>query len=482
MNVRSVLHILSFLLLIAGGAMGVCFGISAYCGDPPRAQLALNISSCVALLAGLLLKITNRGELELSRKDGFAIVSFGWLLLGLFGAVPYVLSGVIPDPVGAVFETVSGFTTTGASVMSDVESAPKGILFWRALTQWLGGVGVLVLCLAILPFIGSSGMKIFQAEVAGPTKDRLTPKIAATAKLLWGIYALLTFLEILFLRFGGMGWFDSTCHSFATLATGGFSTRNISIEAYRSPFIEWVVIAFMFLGGVNFALFYRAIRGNPFAFFRDTEFRWYLGILAGSTLIIAISIFHGPMASIGGAVRAACFQSVSSMTTTGFSSADFDRWPPIACFVLMTLMFVGGCAGSTAGAIKVQRLVVVFKAAVRHARLFLHPQAIIQVKLDREVLDSEEAGGIVTFIATYLLVFVLASVLMTPLMPDLRSSVSAVVTTLGNVGPGLGAIGPYCNYSAVPAEGKLLLTFCMLVGRLELFTVFVLFLPSYWKK
>lgn len=482
MNVRSVLCVLSFLLLIAGGAMACCSGVSIYCGDPLRVQRALNISSCVALLAGLLLKVTNRGKLDLSRKDGFAIVTLGWLSLGLFGAAPYVLSGVIPDPAGAIFETVSGFTTTGASVIPDVESAPRGILFWRALTQWIGGVGVLVLCLAILPFIGSSGTKIFQAEVAGPTKDRLTPKIAATAKLLWGIYVFLTFLEVVFLRIGGMGWFDSVCHSFTTLATGGFSNRNISIEAYHSPYIEWVVIVFMFLGGINFALFYRAIRGNPLCFFRSAEFRWYVGILAASSLVLALSIFQGPMASLGDAVRAACFQSVSVMTTTGFSSADFDRWPPAACFVLTILMFIGGCAGSTAGAIKVQRVVIACKAVIRQVRLFLQPHAVIQVKMDREALDGDETAGIVTFIVTYLFVFVLASILVTPLMPDSRSAISAVASTMGNVGPGLGAVGPYCNYSAVPAAGKLILSFCMLIGRLELFTVFVLFLPSYWKK
>lgn len=482
MNVRSVLYVLSFLLLIAGGAMGVCWGVSLYYEDPPRAQLALNISSCLALLAGLVLKLTTRGELDLSRKDGFAIVTFGWLALGLFGAVPYVLSGVIPDPVGAIFETVSGFTTTGASVIANVESIPRGILFWRALTQWLGGVGVLVLCLAILPFIGSSGMKIFQAEVPGPTKDRLTPKIAATAKLLWGIYVFLTLMEVVFLRIGGMSWFDSICHSFATLSTGGFSTRKISIEAYHSSYIEWVVIIFMFLGGINFALFYRMIRGSLISLFRDSEFRWYLGIIAASALILAFSIYGRQVSSVGDAFRTGCFQAVSIMTTTGFSSADFDRWSPMACFVLLILMFIGGCAGSTAGAIKVQRVVVSFKAVTRRIRLFLHPQAVIQIKMDREVLNSEDAAGIAAFIVTYLFVLALASLLMTPFVPDLRSAISAVAASLGDVGPGLGMVGPYCNYSAVPAAGKLLLTFCMLIGRLELFTVFVFFLPSYWKK
>lgn len=470
------------MLMVLGLAMAASFGVSMLYGDPLPARKALGASALLSLAVGALMARLSHSETELSRRDGILVVTIGWFIACLFGALPYVLSGVIPDPVGAVFETVSGFTTTGASVLAVIDPLPKGILFWRALTHFLGGMGVLVLCVAILPFIRTGGMQIFRAEMTGPTRDRLTPRIANTAKLLWGIYTLLCVIETLLLKWGGMTWFDAVCHSFATVATGGFSTRTSSIAAFNSVYIEIVVIVFMLLGAINFNLHLAALRGNVLAYFRDSEWRCYLSIWLASGLFIAWNIWRTVYPEIHEAIHHSFFSMTSLFTTTGFCTVDFDRWPIASKLVLLLLMVMGGCAGSTAGGIKQIRVVAVIKNIYRELKLFTHPNAVISIKIDRHVIGEEVNRSMLTFFLLYLATIVAMSLALNPYMPDIMSSFSAVIATMGGVGPGLSAVGPIQNYGFVASPGKIMLIFCMLLGRLEFYTLLVLCSPGFWRK
>jgi len=488
MNKRPVFHLIAFVTLVIGLSMGLCAGLSFYWRDPATVQHSLLAAALCTIIPALALLGATRGTLNLSRRDGFAVVTLGWLFAGVFGALPYIFSGVIPDPVAAVFETVSGFTTTGASVLPSgnyptLESVPRGILFWRALTHWFGGMGVLVLCVAILPFLGVGGMQLYRAEMPGPSKDRLTPRIATTAKLLWGVYALLTLLETLLLRFiGGMNWFDAVCHTFATMATGGFSTRTESIGAFENPAAEGIILLFMLLAGINFSLHYYALTGRPGRYFRDPEFRCYLLILGICAGFISLNLWATGYAGVGRSLRDGCFTTVSIMTTTGFCTADFNRWPDAARLLLVLLMFVGGCAGSTGGGMKVMRMVILLKLVYREIKLFMRPPSVISLKFGGKPLGQEPLSHITAFFIIFILVFGAAAFLMTFFTPDLETALTSVAATLGNIGPGLSAVGATQNYAAIPAAGQSVLIVCMLLGRLELYTVLILFLPSFWKR
>jgi trk system potassium uptake protein TrkH len=481
MNARPVFHLISFVPLIIGLCQLACWGTSHAMGDAAQAQLGLARSAALSIVVGLVLWVTTRGPVDLSRRDGVGIVTFGWLLTVLLGALPFLLCGTINDPVGALFESVSGFTTTGASVLANVEAAPRGILLWRAVTHFIGGMGILVLCVAVIPFLGVGGMQIYRAEMAGPSKDRLTPRIASTAKLLWGIYLLLNVILILLLKVCGMDWFDSVCHSFATLATGGFSTRNISIEAFHNVAIESVIILFMFLGGVNFALHLRFLRGQFLCFARDPEFRLYTLIITTAVIAIVLDRWEGPDTLLMSAHHA-LFTVVSIITTTGFSTANFDTWPALSKFILLGLMLIGGCAGSTAGGLKNIRVLVLFRQMIREVRRFLQPQAVYQVKVGRQLVEGDIVSTITAFFFIFMAVFVVSSGLMAYITRDLAVSVSAVAAALGNVGPGFGSVGPLENYASMHVAGKSVLILCMLLGRLELYTLLVLLMPSFWKR
>lgn len=483
MNFKPVFHVIAWLLGVVGILMGVCGLVSFSYGESAQAWLALGYSSggTMAVAAGLWL--LTRNDQELSRRDGLGVVTFGWLCASIAGAVPYVLSGTIASPVAALFETVSGLTTTGASVIPILEGVPKGILLWRAITHLLGGMGILVLVVAILPFAGASGMHLFRAETAGPTKDRIEPRMASTAKMLWGVYVLLIATLLVLLRLGGMDWFDAVCHSFATLATGGFSTRTASIAAYDSVYIERVLMAFMILGALNFALHYRALRGELSPWWKDSGTRFYLAVLAAATLICA-GVLHSsaPGLSWREAFRQTAFTCVSLATTTGFCTADFDVWPKALKVVLLLLMLMGGCVGSTAGGIKVARIQMMLKAVAREVRLFMQPQAVIPVKMDRRLLADDVLLPVLTFVALYLLVAAVGAMAMLWFAPDLATAVSAVVTCMGGVGPGLSAVGPALNYSTLPGGGLATLIVMMLAGRLEFFALLVVFMPAFWRK
>lgn len=482
MKFKPVFHLISYLMVVTGLAIWVCAGVAFHYGDPLPAFYALLNGGAFGVFSGLLIAYLTRGPIELSRRAGFGVVTFGWLAVALVGSIPYLLSGVITDPVSAMFETVSGFTTTGASVLGNLEAVPKGILFWRAMTQWFGGMGVLVLCVAILPFLGVGGMQLYRAEMPGPSKDRLTPRIATTAKLLWGLYVLMSLAQTLLLMAGGMDWFDACCHTFATMSTGGFSTRTDSVAAFDSLYIDLVITLFMFLAGVNFALHFKALRGEPWVFHKDPEFRVYLLIWLVSCLFISGNLWMCGTEPAGGAVRHGFFQGTSVLTTTGFATRNFNLWPQASRLLLVLLMFIGGCGGSTAGGIKAARFFVVFKHIGREMGRVIRPQAVARIKLGRMALDEGVVANILTFVMIFFSVFAIMSFIMTFFTPDLETATSAVVASLGNIGPGLGAVGASETYAFIAAPGKLVLIVCMLLGRLELYTVLVMFMPSFWRK
>ncbi len=483
MNKRVVFHLVSYMTFVIGVAIIGCAGVSYYYQEALNVQLSLLYSGVITMGCAAVLGALTRCEINLSRRDGFGIVTFGWIFATIFGSLPYILSGVIPHPVSAMFETMSGFTTTGASILSDLEAIPLGIHFWRALTHWFGGMGVLVLCVAILPFLGVGGMQIYRAEMPGPSKDRLTPRIATTAKLLWGVYALLTLIETLLLKFvGKMGWFDSLCHAFGTMATGGFSTRSASVGAFDSLAVDTIIIVFMFLAGINFSLHYHALTGKPGRYFRDPEFRFYFIFLACASLFITFNIWFADTAPLGRCFRDATFTATSIMTTTGFCTADFDQWPNASRLLLVVMMFIGGCAGSTGGGMKVVRVFIMFKKMVRELKQFMRPSAVIQLKLGGKPVGQEIVSHISAFFAIFILIFAIGSFIMTFFTPDLETAATCVIATLGNIGPGLNAVGATQNYSVISPLGQGILTVFMLLGRLELYTVLILFLPSFWKR
>ncbi|NLX27261.1 MAG: TrkH family potassium uptake protein [Lentisphaerae bacterium] len=481
MNKRAVFHLVAYMTLVIGLAMIGCAGISWLYDEPSNIRWSLIQSGLIAVVSAAGMGWFSRGDINLSRRDGFGVVTFGWFFATLFGSLPYIFSGVIPHPVSAMFETMSGFTTTGASVLSNLEEIPHSIHFWRALTHWFGGMGVLVLCVAILPFLGVGGMQIYRAEMPGPSKDRLTPRITTTAKLLWGVYALLTLIEAVLLKLAGMNWFDAFCHAFGTISTGGFSTYSASVGHFGTP-VHIIIMVFMFLAGINFSLHYHALTGKPGHYFKDSEFRFYFFFLIGTTLFLTFNIWSHDWASFGRCLRDASFTATSIVTTTGFCTADFDQWPNASRLLLVLMMFVGGCAGSTSGGMKVMRVFIMFKKMVREMKLFMRPSSVIQMKLGGKPVEQEIVSHISAFFGIFVLIFALGSFVMTFFTPDLETAATSVIATLGNIGPGLNAVGATQNYAAIAPAGQGLLTFFMLLGRLELYTVLILFLPSFWKK
>lgn len=483
MNKRAVFHLVSYMTMVIGLTIFACSAVSLYYGDGEAARMAFVRAGALTVAVSALVGVLTRGDINLARRDGFGVVTLGWLAVTFFGALPYVFSGVIPDLVPAMFETMSGFTTTGATVIPILETVPRGILFWRALTHWFGGMGVLVLCVAILPFLGVGGMQIYRAEMPGPFKDRLTPHIATTAKLLWGVYFLITLAEILLLKsVGKMGWFDSVCHSFSTVATGGFSSRTASVAYYDSAAVDVIITVFMFISGINFSLHHYALTGHPGRYFKDPEFKFYFLFLAACCLFMTFDTWSTGYAPLARCLRDSFFTGTSIMTTTGFCTADFDRWPNASRLLLLMMMFVGGCAGSTGGGIKVVRILVVFKKIIRETRLFMRPSAAIQLKIGKKPIEQEIVHQISAFFIIFVLVFAFSSFLMTFFTPDLETATSSVIATLCNVGPGLNAVGATQNYAAIPCTGQGVLIVCMLLGRLELYTVLVVLLPGFWKR
>lgn len=482
MNFRSVFHLISHLVMVISAAVALSAVVGWAYGDDMGTVLPMLGAAVLSGLLGLGGFCFTRGAVELTRKDGFAVVTLGWLVVAHVGALPYWMTGAIPHPVDAFFETISGFTTTGATILTDIEALPRGILFWRSLTQWLGGMGVLLLCVAILPFLGVGGMQLYRAEMPGPSKDRLTPRIANTAKLLYGVYVILTLLQFVALRLAGMSGYDAINHAFTTLSSGGFSTYNASIAHFASPWIHAIITLFMAMAGVNFALHFRWMRGDFRALRRSMELRVYAGVLGVAVLWIVVNLWATRSQSPARLLLDAAFQVVSIVTTTGFATVDFDLWPLGARTLMFVLLFTGGCAGSTAGGIKMMRLIVVCKECFRQIRLFMQPQAVLKVRLDQQSVQPAIVAGIMAFFVAYMLIFATFTLLMTVYTGDLQTAASAVIACLGNVGPGFGQVGPTENFAFFSEPAKILLSFCMLLGRLELFTVLVMFSPGFWKR
>jgi trk system potassium uptake protein TrkH len=418
---------------------------------------------------------------ELSKKDGYLVVGLGWLTMSLFGILPFLTSGTIPDITNAFFETMSGFTTTGASILNDIESVPHGILFWRSMTQWIGGMGIIVLTVALLPIIGVGGMQMFVAEAPGISPDKLKPRIKDTAIRLWLIYISLTATETVLLMFGGMSFFDAVNHGLTTMATGGFSTYNASI-ANQTPYIQYVIIAFMFMAGVNFTLTYFGLKGKLKKVWANEEFRAYLTTMVLFSALVTLGIYYYTGVPFEKAFRDGTFQVVSVITTTGYVTADYTSWAPILSILFLFFMFIGGSAGSTAGGVKVVRNVILFKNSFLELKRMIHPSSIIPVRLNGKAVSQTVTFNVLAFIMIYISVFVFGSLAVALTGLDFVTTIGAVATSLGNIGPGFGMVGPLDNFAHLPWLTKWILSFLMLLGRLELFTILILFTPYFWKK
>ena len=483
MKVAFTISILGLICLGLGLCMLLPMGVALIYGEP--GWLAFLGGAFISGVLGLILywSFNDKRPKELNHREGMAIVGLAWLISGFMGGVPLLLSGDFLTLADAVFESASGFTTTGASVLTNVEGAQKCVLFWRALTHWLGGMGFIVLGVAILPFLGVGGMQLYKAEVPSPTPDRLAPRITDTAKVLWKVYALLTFAEALLLLLGGMDVFDSVCHAFATMATGGFSTKNASVGFYANPFIQWVITVFMFLAGVNFTLHFQMFTQRDWkAMLRDDEWRFYAYTFAAFSLVIAASLWLWGDQHIEQSLRLAFFQVATIITTTGFATADYGLWPPLALSLLMVLMFVGGSAGSTGGGPKVLRIMILLRQSLREFSRLIHPRMVNPVKVGGRMVDKQIVAAIWSFVALYLFCFAATGVALAAMGLDVTTSFSASIACLGNIGPGLGDIvGPTGNYSSLPEAAKWLLSVVMIVGRLEIYTVLVLIIPGLWR-
>ncbi|MBN1495715.1 MAG: TrkH family potassium uptake protein [Spirochaetes bacterium] len=483
MNLLIIIKIISLLCIILAVFMAAPAGIALYLSEALAFRaFAITISIVIVLSVIALIFIRGRRIKLLSTRDGFLIVTLSWIAMAAIGAMPFYISGGIPSFTDAFFETMSGFTTTGASILADIESLPRSLLFWRSLTHWLGGMGIVVLAVAILPLMGIGGLQLIQAEAPGPTVDRLTPRIADTAKRLWFIYIGFTIAETLLLMLGGMDLFDATTHTFGSIATGGFSTKNAGVGYFHSAYIEGVITLFMMLAGINFTLHYRLFTGRLKPIFRDSELKAYLLILAAATALVAFSLYGNIYPTVGKSLRYASFQVASIMTATGFASADYEQWPLMGQIVLFILMFVGGCTGSTSGGVKVMRLVVLFKQAVNEMKILVHPRGVFTLKLNGSMVRKNIVYAISAFFFLYAAVLLAVTTIVASAGHDITTSFTAVLATQGGIGPGFGRVGPMDNYSFFESHVKWALCFAMLAGRLELYTVLVLFTPGFWRK
>jgi trk system potassium uptake protein TrkH len=481
-NLKSVIYIIGFLLIIEGILMLPGIAFSIYYGD--RDTLAILISACITIVIGTAMWLFSRTDelRDIKKREGYIIVSFGWIIMSLFGTLPFIISGSIPGFIDAFFETASGFTTTGASVVANVEAIPHGILFWRSMTHWIGGMGIIVLSLAILPLLGIGGMQLYAAEVAGPTKDKLHPRVKETAKRLWAIYVLLTLVETVLLMFGGMNFFDSICHSFGTIATGGFSTKNASVAYYQSAYIDYIIIIFMFLSGANFSLHYFALHGKIKSYWEDEEFKFYLFFVVIVVLGIGFYLHFNSSSGFEESIRKSAFSVISVLSSTGFVTSDYEQWGYFMGMIFLVLLLMGACAGSTSGGIKMVRHYLLLKNSFYELKRLIHPNAIIPVRYNKKAVSQDIISKISAFTLLYFLVFAIGSIIMAMSGLEIPSAMGAVAACLGNIGPGLGSTGPATTFANVNDFGKVFLSFIMILGRLELFTMIIIFSPSFWRK
>lgn len=494
-NTKIIYRFLGATAFLNGLFMFIAVPFSLYHNEPEKWGI-LN-AGIITVFLGLVLFLNNKPtNTNIQKKEGYLIVTLGWVTLSITGTLPYLLSGAIPDVTNAFFETISGYSTTGSSILTDIESMPKGILFWRSATHWIGGMGIIVLTIAILPLLGIGGMQLFMAEAPGPAADKLHPRITDTAKRLYLIYFVLTFVEFILLKVAGMTWFDALNHAMATISTGGFSTKDNSIAYYNHlPIIQYIIIFFMLVAGTNFVLTYFALKGKISKVFQSEEFKYYLfGIIGISSIIVILIVFFQdpnlntsiahPMiyGANESAIRHALFMVTSVVTTTGFVSADFTMWSFFATAIFFALFFTGGSAGSTSGGVKVVRHIIMLKNSFLEFKKALHPNAIIPVRFDGKAVQQNIVFNILSFFIIYMLIFIMASVVLTFLGLDFMSALGASASSLGNIGPAIGSVSPIDNFNHLSTSAKWFCSFLMLIGRLELFTVLILFTPFFWKK
>lgn len=493
LNYKIIFHFLGLLLLFNGGFILLSSLVSLIYNDGVTRNLLLG-GLITSAIGGLVMYRTKDHKKEINKREGYIVVAFGWIIMSLSGTLPYVLTGVIPEFTNAFFETMSGYTTTGASILNDIESVPYGVLFWRSLTHWIGGMGIIVLAVAILPLLGIGGMQMFAAEAPGPNADKLHPRITDTAKRLWLIYFGYTAIETILLKVAGMSFFDAINHAMCTLSTGGFSTKNASIAHWNGqPIIQYIIIVFMFLAGTNFVLSYFAFKGKIQKIIRDEEFKLYFKFIIVFTLIASLIIYFKADASLSSiehpmvwgkaesSVRHALFQVLAIVTTTGFVTADYTLWTPFLVVFFFGLMFLGGSAGSTSGGVKVVRHLLMIKNGFVEFRRSLHPNAILPVRYNTKSVSGDIVFNILAFFILYMLSFIIGALVFSMFGINFESAVGLAASSLGNVGPALGDFGPVNNYAALPALGKWWSSFLMLLGRLELFTVLILLTPFFWR-
>ena len=493
-NKEIIANLMGVLLLFNGGFMLLSSLVSLLTHDGVTFELTL--SAFFVLFLGVFIMLLSRNHTkQIQKREGYIIVSFGWVLMSMSGMLPYLFTGVIPDISSAFFETMSGYTTTGSTILNDIESVPKGILFWRSTTHWIGGMGIIVLAIAILPLLGIGGMQLFAAEAPGPSSDKLHPRITDTAKRLWFIYVGYTLAETILLSVAGMSFFDAINHAMSTLSTGGFSTKNNSVAHWNNtPIIQYIITFFMLIAGTNFVLSYFAFTGKIRKIFRDQEFKFFMTFIGISTLIVALVLYNNVdltlssfdhpqiFGTLESSFRHAFFQVVAVITTTGFVTADFTAWTPFLTIVFFGLMFMGGSAGSTSGGVKGVRHMLMIKSGFLEFKRALHPNAILQPRHNGSILKEEVVYNIYAFFILYLLSFIFGALVFGALGLDFESAIGVAASSLGNVGPALGSYGPAFSYSELPEFGKWWASFLMLLGRLELFTVLILFTPFFWKK
>jgi trk system potassium uptake protein TrkH len=492
LNTKIIVHIMGLVLLFNGGFMLIAALVSLLYEDGVTLDILLAGLTTFAT-GGTLMFITKTHKKELKKREGYIVVTFGWLLLAFSGTLPYLYTQTIPDFTDAFFETMSGYTTTGASILNDIEILPKGILFWRSMTHWIGGMGIIVLAVAILPLLGIGGMQLFAAEAPGPSADKLHPRITDTAKRLWLIYFGYTVAETILLKLAGMTFFDAMNHSMATLSTGGFSTKNTSVAYWNdTPSIQYIITFFMFLAGTNFVLSYFAFKGKVQKVIKDEEFKFYTIFTVLFSVMCALVIFYNAEVPIsdyhpqvlGGfesSFRHALFQVISVVTTTGFVTADFSSWTPFLSVFFFGLMFVGGSAGSTSGGVKVVRHLVMIKNGLLEFKRTLHPNAVIPVRYNSKAVSKEIVFNVLAFFILFMLLFIIGALGLGVLGLDFATSIGGAVSSLGNVGPAFGSLNPLANFGHLPALAKWWCAFLMLLGRLELFTVLIVFTPFFWR-
>ncbi|MBT8263559.1 MAG: TrkH family potassium uptake protein [Bacteroidia bacterium] len=493
LNYKIIFHLMGLLLLVNGGFILLSSVVSFAYDD--GVGFPMVYSGLTVLAVGtILMLVTRNHQKEIQKREGYLIVTFGWIMMSLAGTLPYLFTGTIPGFTNAFFETMSGYTTTGASILNDIESVPKGVLFWRSVTHWIGGMGIIVLAIAILPLLGIGGMQLFAAEAPGPGGDKLHPRITDTAKRLWIIYFGYTAAETILLKVAGMSFFDAINHSLSTLSTGGFSTKNASVAYWNdTPVIQYIIMIFMFLAGTNFVLSYFAFKTKFSKVFRDEEFKLYGYFIIGLTIVASAMIYFqaDPSAStvdhplvwgeLESAIRHGLFQVLAIVTTTGFSTADYTLWTPFLTIFFFGLMFLGGSSGSTAGGVKIVRHLIMIKNGIIEFRRTLHPNAILPVRYNRKAVQQPIVFNILAFFILYMLSFIVGVLVFSWLGLDFSTALGAAASTLGNVGPALGDLGPTGNYAILPDIAKWWSTFLMLIGRLELFTVLILFTPFFWR-